>query len=164
MPRVTVSLADSILIKADEEAHKSSLSRSEYVAKAIESFVTGSNQANLELHNAQLELNKSQTEVMQLKRQITKLENQLAEKDRVIDSKSKDVMQAEEKLNLSYADVMQAKNETAKYEMALKGKEDEISFLRGHVAQLTQSISQLALPPSQEEARAKSWWQFSRRG
>jgi metal-responsive CopG/Arc/MetJ family transcriptional regulator len=160
MPRVTVSLADSILIKSDEEAKKNGLSRSEYVAKAIESFVTGSNQANLELHNAQLELNKSQTEVMQLKRQITKLENQLAEKDKTIESNAKDVMQVEEKLNLSYADVMQAKNETAKYEMALKGKEDEISFLRGHVAQLTQSISQLALPPSQEEARAKHWYQF----
>lgn len=160
MPRVTVSLADSILIKADEEAKKNGLSRSEYVAKAIESFVTGSNQANLELHNAQLELNKSQTDVMQLKRQITKLENQVAEKDKVIESKSKDVMQVEERLNLSYADVMQAKNETAKYEMALKGKEDEISFLRGHISQLTQSISQLALPPSQEEAKTKGWWQF----
>lgn len=160
MPRVTVSLTDSILIKADEEAQKSGISRSEYVAKAIESVVTGSNQANLELHNSQLELNKSQTEVMQLKRQITKLENQIAEKDRVIESKAKDVMQVEEKLNLSYADVMQAKNETSKYEMALKGKEDEISFLRGHVAQLTQSISQFALPPSQEEVKAKHWWRF----
>ncbi|MDD4591209.1 MAG: hypothetical protein PHG06_12410 [Parabacteroides sp.] len=160
MPRVTVSLTDSILIKADEEAKKSSLSRSEYVAKAIESFVTGSNQANLELHNAQLELNKSQTEVMQLKRQITKLDNQLLEKDKIIESKSKDVMQAEEKLNLAYADVMQAKNETSKYEMALKGKEDEISFLRGHVAQLTQSISQLSLKPGEEEIKKKGWWQF----
>jgi chromosome segregation ATPase len=161
MPRVTVSLADSTLIKADEEAKKSGLSRSEYVAKAIESFVTGSNQANLELHNAQLELNKSQTEVMQLKRQITKLENQLAEKDGVIESKAKDVMQAEEKLNLSYADVMQARAEIAKYESALKSKEDEVSFLRGHVAQLTQSISQLSLKPGDEEIKKKGWsWRF----
>lgn len=162
MPRVTVSLTDSILIKADEEAKKSSLSRSEYVAKAIESFVTGSNQANLELHNAQLELNKSQTEVMQLKRQITKLENQLAEKDKTIESNAKDVMQAEEKLNQAYAEGNQARQEVAKYELALKSKEDEVSFLRGHVAQLTQSISQLALPPSQEEAKKRGWWQFWR--
>jgi hypothetical protein len=32
----------------------------------------------------------------------------------------------------------------------------------GHVAQLTGSVSQLPLPPSQEEAKAKSWWQFWR--
>lgn len=34
----------------------------------------------------------------------------------------------------------------------------QIGFLEGHVAQLTQSISQLSLPPSQEEAKAKRWW------
>ena len=77
MPRVTVSLTDSILNKVDDQAHKEGISRSEYVATAIESYATGSNQANLELHNTQIELNKSQTEVMQLKRQIAKLENQL---------------------------------------------------------------------------------------
>ena len=31
-----------------------------------------------------------------------------------------------------------------------------IGSLRGHVAQLTQSISQFALPPSQEEANKKA--------
>ena len=155
MPRVTVSLTDSILIKADEEANKSGLSRSEYVAKAIESFATGSNQAKLELHTAQLELNKCQVEVMQLGRKISKLENQLSEKDKAIESKAKDVMQVEEKLNQAYADVMQARQEVGKYEMAIKAKEDEVSFLRGHVAQLTQSISQLSLPPSQGKRRLR---------
>ena len=42
-----------------------------------------------------------------------------------------------------------------KFESALKAKEDEIVFLRGHVGQLTQSISQLALKPSEEEAQKK---------
>ena len=69
-------------------------------------------------------------------------------------------MQAEEKLNQAYAEGNQARQEIAKFESAMKAKEDEISFLRGHVAQLTQSISQLALPPSQEEAEANHWWRF----
>jgi len=30
----------------------------------------------------------------------------------------------------------------------------------GHVAQLTQSISQLALKPGDEEIKKKGWWQF----
>ena len=162
MPRVTVSLTDSILIKVDEASHKRSISRSEYVAQAIESFVTGSNQTSITLHNVELELNKSQTEVMQLNRKIAKLDNQLLEKDKAIESKAKDVMQIEEKLNQSYAESIQAKNETAKYEMALKGKEDEISFLRGHISQLTQSISQFALKPGDEEIKKKGWWQFWR--
>jgi chromosome segregation ATPase len=159
MPRVTVSLSDSILHKVDDEANKSGISRSEYVASAIESQITGSNQASITLHNTELELNKSQTEVMQLKRQITKLENQLAEKDRLIESKAKEVMQADEKVNQAYADVTQARAEVAKFEMALKLKDQHISFLEATVHQALEKITP-ALPPSQEEAKKKGWWRF----
>jgi hypothetical protein len=35
-----------------------------------------------------------------------------------------------------------------------------MSFLRGHVAQLTQSIGQFALKPGEEEIKKKEWWRF----
>jgi hypothetical protein len=35
-----------------------------------------------------------------------------------------------------------------------------VTFLQGHVAQLTQSISQFALKPGEEEIKKKGWWQF----
>ena len=57
-------------------------------------------------------------------------------------------------------DLERCKVEKEKTIEAMNLKDNEIAFLRGHVSQLTQSISQLALPPSQEEARAKSWWKF----
>jgi len=41
-------------------------------------------------------------------------------------------------------------------------KGDEVSFLRGHIAQLTQSISQFALKPGDEEIQKKGWWRFWR--
>jgi cell division septum initiation protein DivIVA len=53
-------------------------------------------------------------------------------------------------------------HDKAHFQDTIKQKDQEIAFLQAHIAQLTQSISQLALPPSQEEARAKSWWQFWR--
>jgi hypothetical protein len=56
------------------------------------------------------------------------------------------------------------KVEAGKLREAMNLKGDEINFLCGHVAQLIQSISQLSLPPSQEEAKKKGWWQFWRRG
>jgi metal-responsive CopG/Arc/MetJ family transcriptional regulator len=146
MSRVTVSLSDSTLHKVDEEANKSGISRSEYVASAIESQITGSNQASLTLHNLELELNKSQIEVMQLKRQISKLENQLVEKDKAIESKGKEVMQIQEKVNQAYADLNNARLDAAKYEMAYKAKDEEIGFLRAHLSQLSEKITP-ALPP-----------------
>jgi hypothetical protein len=38
-----------------------------------------------------------------------------------------------------------------------------ISFLRGHVAQLTKGISQLLLKTGKEEIKKKGWWTFWRR-
>jgi hypothetical protein len=42
-------------------------------------------------------------------------------------------------------------------------RNDEISFLRAHIYQLSDKITP-ALPPSEEEIKAKRWWQFWRRG
>jgi len=159
MARVTVSLTDSILHKVDEEANKAEITRSEYVASAIESQITGSNQASITLHNLELELNKSQTEVMQQKRQITKLENTILEKNKAIESKAKDVMQADEKVNQAYADLNNARLDAGKYEMAFKAKDEEISFLRGYLSQLSERLTP-QLPPSEDEAKSKHWYQF----
>ena len=159
MARVTVSVDDSVLSKVDEEAHNRDVSRSQVVSNAIESYVSGVKQGQIELHNTQLELNKSQTEVMQLKRKISKLENQLTEKDKTIESKGNGVMQLEEKVNQTYADLNNARLDAAKYEMAFKAKDEEIAFLRAHLSQLSEKITP-ALPPGQEEAKKKGWWQF----
>jgi hypothetical protein len=53
-----------------------------------------------------------------------------------------------------------ARGEADKLRESMNLKSDEISFLRGHVAQLTQSISQFALKPGEEEIKKKGWWQF----
>jgi chromosome segregation ATPase len=45
------------------------------------------------------------------------------------------------------------------YKETLRLKDDEINFLRGHLSQLSEKITP-ALPPSQEEAKKKGWWQF----
>ncbi len=63
-------------------------------------------------------------------------------------------------LNQRNDELNQVRTDLAKAESALKSKEEEISFLRGHVAQLTQSISQAALKPGEEEIKKKGWWQF----
>jgi chromosome segregation ATPase len=46
------------------------------------------------------------------------------------------------------------------YKSTIEMKDKQIGFLEGHVAQLTQSISQLSLKPGEEEIKKKGWWQF----
>lgn len=262
MGRVTVHVADSALSALDAEAHNRSISRSQAVAMAIESFISGVNQASLEAHNLRAELSGSREEVMRLTQELSKLSDRIAEKDRALESNSNIVMHLEaevkrihEELDQAHADankfqaeveqykakLEQANTDTSsikydfeqlkirynqslteatqrweeqkglknemtkqkkaldetqatntrlqsvlidkqaeadrvsgltvelaairserdKLQEAMRVRDDDVAWLRGHVAQLTQ---QLALPPSQEEAKAKSWWKFWRRG
>ncbi len=53
------------------------------------------------------------------------------------------------------------KTERDKLQDALKARDEDLAFLRGHLSQLTQTINQLSLPPSEEEAKKKGWsWKF----
>jgi len=256
MGRVTVHVADSLLSALDEETHNRNISRSQAVAKAIEIFISGDNQAVLDAHNklseAHNKLSASEEEVMRLRQDLSKFANQIAEKDKTLESNGIDVIRREGEVKRIQADLEQAhvdnaqlklqidqatdlKNdfdqlktrydqslsentsrweetkalkseitklkklleesqaasqhlkddllkrqsetdqlaktreelavarmEADKLKEAISLRNQDVSFLQGHVAQLTQSISQLALPPSQEEARAKHWYQFWR--
>ena len=62
------------------------------------------------------------------------------------------------------AELMQLRIKLEHYEDTINQKDQQITFLQGHVSQLTQSISQLALPQMTEEDRKKSWWQFWKGG
>lgn len=55
-----------------------------------------------------------------------------------------------------------ANAEIDKWKEALKIKDQDIDYFKSHVAQLTQSISQFALKPGEEEIKKKGWWQFWR--
>ena len=48
-----------------------------------------------------------------------------------------------------------ARSEAAKYELAFKSKDEEITFLRGHLSQLSEKLPK-ALPPSEDEAKRKA--------
>jgi len=45
------------------------------------------------------------------------------------------------------------------YKETLRLKDDEISFLRGHVSQISEKLPK-ALPPAEEEIKKKGWWRF----
>ena len=59
-------------------------------------------------------------------------------------------------------DMILLQHDQAHYQDTIKLKDQEIAFLQAHIAQLTQSISQLSLKPGEEEIKKKRWWQFWR--
>ena len=131
-------------------------SLSEKVLQLEESVPTIENK----LAEANKELNSKSVEVFQKDKKIHTLENQIAERDGKIKSKLSELEQINAQNDQIRNQLNEAERLKEKLGSALQAKEDEVSFLRGHVSQLTQSISQLALPPSQEEAKVKGWWRF----
>jgi chromosome segregation ATPase len=222
MGRVTVHVADSMLSALDAEAHNRNISRSQAVAKAIESFISG----KLEAHNLEAELSSNKDKVMLLSRELSILSDKVAEKDIALESMRGEVMRLQEevkrvdvgefdrlksdlqvkegdisrlktdaelkwretsqlrsevsqarrelestraKIDLLQAELDKKRTETEQarseaetlrhdqnhYKSTLELKDKQIGFLEGHVAQLTQSISQLALKPGEEEIKKK---------
>ncbi len=112
------------------------------------------------LSEANRETNSKANEVFQKEKKIHTLENQIVDKDKEIKSLSKEVLLQKDEGMKTREELEKAKHEAARYEMALNSQQADIDFLRGHVAQLTQSISQFALKPGEEEIKKKGWWRF----
>jgi chromosome segregation ATPase len=97
------------------------------------------------------------------KSEVTKLKKLLDESQAIILHLKDDLLKRQSETNQlakTSEELALAKMETDKLKETMALKNEEVSFLRGHVSQLTQTVSQLALPPSQEEAKAKHWWRF----
>jgi chromosome segregation ATPase len=195
MAKIAVSIPDSTLKKIDDQSNTKGITRSKYVAIALDFYADSANNYKSDIDKLKAELaakinevesissevlplrekihtlentlaevnrdsNSRANEVFRKEKKLHTIENQIAEKDKEIKSLSNEVLlQKDEGMKLR-EELGKALQEAMKYEMAFKSQQADIDFLRGHVSQLTQTVSQLALPPSQEEARAKHWYQF----
>jgi len=164
VPRVYAPVEYAILAQIDADAKEKDISRAQWVSTAIESYLHlgGANPEEMHHELVQLRTEKEQTwrEITHLKRTEEKAREEAAQVKARADKLQVDLEQANMGLAGAREELAGAKVEADKLREAMNLKTDEISFLRGHVSQLTQTVSQLALPPSQEEAKAKHWYQF----
>lgn len=195
MAKIAVSIPDSILKKIDDQSNTRGITRSKYVAMALDFYAEGADNYKSEIDKlnaglaakaqelesissevlplkdkihtlenqieaANRDVNSKATEVFQKEKKIHTLENQIAEKDKEIKSLSKEVLLQKDEGMKIREDLEKAKHEATKYEMAFKSQQADLDFLRGHIAQLTQTVSQLSLKPGEEEIKAKHWYQF----
>jgi len=102
-------------------------------------------------------------ELKGVRNENTKLNNDLHAAQTTIQRLQAELLNKQEEVNQIDSlreDLAVAKTNCDRLNEVLRVRDDDVAFLRGHVSQLTQNISQLSLPPSQEEAKKKGWWQF----
>src|SRR5271157_2193070 len=174
MVRICVPVDDTVLAQIDTAIEEKSISRVHWVKLAIDAYLTHDDtdrthddteltQAKHDLTQAKSELTQARTEREQSWRESTQLRH---EKEKL----SAELEQTRHKLvslEANVADFAQHKETHERLKVthektleAMALKDNEIDFLRSHISQLTQSISQLALKPSEAEAEKKGWWHF----
>jgi centrosomal protein CEP164 len=116
------------------------------------------------------ELKKLKTDNELKWRETSQLRSEISQSKRDLESTRSKVEKLQTELDNRRTEAEQARIETETlrrdqdhYKDTLTIKDKQIGFLEGHVAQLTQSISQLSLKPGDEEIKKKHWWQFLRR-
>jgi len=213
MARITVAVSDSSLSQIDNDAKQLGVSRSQWVADALDAYlnqkrITG----DADVESLMQEVNQLKDKAMQLQHQLDAKNADLEEAHKTtentmhlrdeLDAKDRELKEHQQQADQRWRETSQLRSEVSQLKRELEGargkitqlqtefdrgrteaedarrnadtlrheadklrgalqvKQDEVDWLRGHVGQLTQ---QLALPPSEEEIRAKRWWQFWRR-
>lgn len=168
MQRIYAPVDEVTLEKIDQDAKEKGISRAQWVSTAIGAYLhreetlggADLEEMHRELHQPRTEKEQSSRELRDLKRTEEKARTEATQAQTRAEKLQAEVEQAIKNLADMKEELTAAKAEADKLRESMNLKADETAFLRGHVSQLTQSISQFALKPGEEEAKKKGWWQF----
>ena len=179
--RVYADVDEQTLGEINQAAKNFNLSKANLIAKAIDQFLHPPEQTGPEIDQLRSEIDQARSESDQLRADLdqarldankrwsemnaAKTENAQLKRD-LEAARSKndqhlikhDQLRAE--IDQSKIEMQGLQKDLEKYQETLKLKDQHISFLEATVHQALEKIP--ALPPSQEEVRAKHWWQFWR--
>lgn len=169
--RIYAEPNEKTLEEIGKAAEEKGITRHKLVLEAIDSYLHQSlsdvDSLKKELDSLRSERDSLKTELDEKWSENRKLRSETESQKKVIDSLTIKLDQATIKIDSLTSQGDQKKTEFDSLQKDLshaldtiKNKDEMINFLQAHIAQLTQSISQLSLPPSQEEAKKKGWWQF----
>ena len=171
MQRIYAQLEDLTFQKIEVYIKENDISRAKFLVDAIDAYLhllESPNDANPEdLHQEIMQLrtkeNESWQEITKLKSSIKDANSTIAKLQEENTKLKSDFDQSTKDLTTCKEELITSRSVVDKWKEAIRIKDGDIDYLRSHVAQLTQSISQLSLKPGEEEIKKKGWWQFWRR-
>jgi chromosome segregation ATPase len=168
VPRIYAPVDEATLEKIDKDSQEKGISRAQWVSTAIGAYLhreenldgADLDEMHRELHQLRTDKEESWRQITHLKRTEEKTRTEATQLQTKANKLQAELEQADKDLVGVREELVAARTEADKLRETMGLKNDEVSFLRGHVAQLTQSISQLSLKPGEEEIKKKGWWQF----
>ncbi len=171
MQRIYAPVDDPTLDHIDQEVREKDISRAQWVSNAIDTYLqlAGSNGGadpsilHQELMQLRTDNEKLWKETQQLKKTEREARLNAEQLHGEISAIQEQMHQAQLELGSACSNATIQQHELEHYKDTINQRDQQISFLQGHVSQLTQSIGQLALPQMTEEKREerkKHWWKF----
>ena len=167
--RIYVEPDDQMLKEINQKAKETGIGKAQFVLEAVDQYLHGGDQGELvstkaALDKAREDLDKRWSEITTLRTEITALKAELEKSRSAYDKVMISNQELQQSADQARSELEGLRRDHDHYKDTIAKRDKQIGFLEGHVAQLTQSISQLALKPGDEEIKRKGWWQFWRRG
>ena len=163
--RIYAEPDDQMLKEINQKAKETGIGKSQFVLEAIDQYLHGGDQSELvntkaALVKAREDFDKRWSEITTLKAEIAALKADLEKSRSAYDKLMITNDQLKKAADQASIDLEGMRRDHEHFKDTIDHRDKQISFLEGHIAQLTQSISQLSLKPGEEEIKKKGWWQF----
>ena len=162
--RIYAEPDDLTLSEMERAAIAKGITKKQLVLEAIDLYLhqdrSDLDQAIKDRDQARSEADQRWKESNQIKSELNQIKRDLEAARSREDLLRSEIEQARSLKDQASSEADGLRRDIEHYKDTMEIKDRQISFLEGHVAQLTQSISQLALPPSQEAGKRKHWYQF----
>ena len=163
--RIYAEPSDQMLKEINQAVKEKGIGKTQIVLEALDQYLHPSDhgeivQAIAERDKAKADLDKNWSEITRFRSEITALKADLEKARSLVEKLQKDNDHLKETSDQASSDLEMMKRDHQHFKDTLELKDKVITFLEGHVSQLTQTIDRLALPPGQEEAKTKHWYHF----
>lgn len=168
--RIYAEVEDQVNEELDQAAISEGSNKKAVVAKAIDLYLhqdrSSQDQITQERDQLRSERDQIRSDFDLRWKELQQLRSELNQAKRDLEAARSRDDQLRSERDLARSDKDQASGELTAlqltlehYRETLRLKDDEISFLRGHVSQISEKLPK-ALPPAEEEIKKKGWWQF----
>ena len=161
--RIYAEPDDLTISEIDQAAIKAGITKKEFVLKAIDLYLhqdrSEQDQAIKERDQARSDADQRWKEANQIKSELNQLKRDLEAARSRYDQARSEADQARSSKDQLAVELIALQRDIDHFKDTIKLKDEEISFLRGHVSQISEKLPK-ALPPSEEEAKKKHWYQF----
>lgn len=173
MDRVHVPFDGPTLDQIDHERAKTDTSRAQWLSSAVVQYLAqldqlqGQDPANLaqELTQQKIAFEKLWKENQQLERAEKAARLDVDQARGEIGPLKDQLAAAKAELETTSGELVLLKRDLDHARDTIGSRDKQIAFLEAHIANLVQSIGQLAIKPGEEEVKKKGWfWRFWKRG